>query len=158
MGLKTGRTGTFVKGQKAWNKGIPFSPKGSEKGRFKKGDIPHNANYLGHERVDPKDGYIYVSVDQPNKHTGFERSYVLKHRWLWEKENGLIPEGHVLKSIDGNRQNTDPSNWVCIPRSMLPFLVEGRAGFDYDNAPEELKPLILARAELRSKISEKAKA
>jgi len=146
-GWLTGRTGGFEKGQTPHNKGKPFNPPGSEKGRFKKGNLPHNTKHLGHERVGT-DGYVEISVDQVNPHTGYERRYVAKHRYLWEKKNGPVPEGHVLKSIDGNKANTDPSNWKAIPRALLPRLSGGRWYKPFDQYEPELRPTILAVAEL----------
>jgi hypothetical protein len=66
---------------------------------------------------------------------------------LWEQVNGPVPAGHRLKSLDGNRQNTDPSNWIAIPHGMAPRL-SGRWHVGYDAAPDELKPVILAVARL----------
>ena len=48
-----------------------------------------------------------------------------------------------LALLDGDRTNTDPANWVAIPRAMLPRLA-GR----YDEASPELKPIILTTAQL----------
>jgi hypothetical protein len=104
-------------------------------------------NYLGHERVS-KDGYVEISVGEENPYTGYERSYVLKHKWLWEKENGKLPKGMRLKCLDDNRQNTDPANWVAIPRGALPFLNSHR-GYNYKEIPSELKPAVLALAKLK---------
>lgn len=146
-GWLTGRDGCFAAGQEPHNKGRKgYAAPGSEKGWFKKGGTPHNTNYLGHERVS-KDGYVEISVDRPNKHTGYERSYVLKHVWLWEQANGPVPAGHALKCLDGNRQNCDPSNWEAVPRALLPRL-SGRWHMPYDAAPAELKPTLLAIAKL----------
>ncbi len=147
-GWMTGRTGCFSPGAVPANKGkkMPFNPN-SAKTQFKKGHLPHNTHYLGHERV-TRDGYVEISVDQTNPYTGYERSYVLKHRWLWEQENGPVPDGHALKCLDGNRQNTAPANWKAIPRSMLPRLA-GRWAIPYDSASDELKPTILAMAEVK---------
>ena len=58
-----------------------------------------------------------------------------------------LPQGMCLKCLDGDKTNTDPSNWKAIPRALLPRL-NGRFGRDYDAAPAELKPTILAIAEL----------
>lgn len=148
-GWKTGRTGGFEKGFEPHNKGkkMAFNPN-SARTQFKKGNKPHNTNYLGHERICSKDGYVYISVDEPNPHTGFERTYVLKHRYLWEQKNGKLPEGMCLKCIDSNRLNTDPSNWEVIPRGALPFL-NGHRGHNYDESPPEIKPVILTLAKLR---------
>jgi hypothetical protein len=165
-GWKTGRTGCFQRGSEPHNKGKPC-PEGrggrhpnARKTQFRKGNLPHNANYLGHERVDPKDGYVYVSVDETNPHTGFERRYVLKHKWLWEKANGPLPRGHALKCLDGNRQNTDPSNWEAVPRSLLPRLAGGnryRKVLAFDDAAPELRPSILALAKLECAARQRAK-
>jgi len=146
-GWLTGRTGCFEKGIIPANKGLKmaFHPN-SARTQFKKGDLPHNTKFAGHERVS-KDGYVEISVEERNPHTGFCRRYVLKHRWLWEKVNGPVPDGHALKCVDGNKLNTDPSNWKPVPRAMLPKL-NGRFGRGYDAAPDEFKPTIMAVTEL----------
>lgn len=154
-GWKTGRTGCFERGNKPHNKGRPFpvatTHPNCRKTQFKKGRLPHNTQYLGHERVDPKDGYVYVSVDEPNPHTGFERRYVLKHVRLWEKANGPVPAGHCLKCLDGDRTNCDPSNWECIPRALLPRLAGGNRYHKvlaYDDAAPEVRPALLTMAKI----------
>lgn len=157
-GWMTGRTGCFAKGQAPLNKG-KRCPEGvggrhpnARKTQFKKGQEPHNTKQLGHERLN-KDGYIEISVAETNPHTGYERRYVHKHVWLWEKANGPIPDGHCLKCLDGDRTNTDPTNWIAIPRGALPRLNGGRASrvLAYDTAPAELKPAILGIALLEQK-------
>lgn len=156
-GWFTGRTGCFEKGLSPHNKGKPHPAArlpNAAKNHFKKGGLPHNTNYLGHERVS-KDGYVEISVDETNPHTGFERRYVLKHRWLWEKKHGPVPDGTCLKCL-GNQLNTDPANWELIPRALLPRL-NGRFGRGYDEAPTELKPTIMAVVKIEHKIREKRK-
>ena len=156
-GWKTGRTGCFANGQEPANKGKKCEPgKGglhpnARKTQFKKGGEPHNTHYLGHERIDPKDGYVYVSIDEPNPHTGYSRRYVLKHRHEWEKANGPVPEGHALKCLDGDRTNCAPANWEAVPRALLPRLAGGNRyhrKLAFDDAPAELKPTILAIAKV----------
>jgi len=146
-GWGTGRTGCFPKGNRPYNLGQtrPFNAN-SATTQFKKGNLPHNTKYLGHERV--SDGYVEISVAETNPHTGYERRYVLKHRYLWEQQHGPVPAGHALKCLDGNRLNTDPSNWVLISRSLLPFL-NGHRGPKYDQAAPEIKPVILTLAKLK---------
>lgn len=163
-GWSTGRTGCFEKGAEPHNKGVPCAPgtggrhPNAARHQFKKGHQPHNTNYLGHERVS-KDGYVEISVDEPNPHTGYERRYVLKHRYLWEKINGPVPKGMALKCL-ADRLNTDPSNWELVPRAMLPRLNGGRNKklVAYDAAPPELKPTILAVAKLEYRAREKRRA
>ncbi|HEV7414908.1 MAG TPA: HNH endonuclease, partial [Tianweitania sediminis] len=88
-----------------------------------------------------------VNVDQRNPWTGGPRTYVLKHLHLWEQANGPVPDGMCLKCIGEDRTNCDPANWTLVPRGVLPLLNQ-KAGRDYDNAPAELKPLILNIARL----------
>lgn len=146
-GWMTGRTGCFAKGEVPHNKGkpMPYHPNRAAT-QFKKGNLPHNINYLGHERVS-KDGYIEISVDEVNPYTGYERRYALKHRHLWILANGPVPDGHCLKCLDGDRTNTDPANWDAIPYALAPRL-NGKFGRGYDDAPAEIKPTIMAIAKL----------
>lgn len=146
-GWFTGRNGRFVKGQTSITKGMkmPYNPN-SAVTRFKKGHQPHNTKYLGHERIG-SDGYVWISIEGKNPYTGCDRHYVQKHRRAWEQANGPIPDGHCLKCIDGDKTNCDPANWACIPRALLPRL-NGRFGRDFDAAPIELRPMILATAKL----------
>lgn len=147
---KTGRSGHFKKGAPPANKGkkMPFNAN-SARTQFKAGQLPHNAKYAGHEKV-ASHGYVEISVEETNPHTGFERRYVLKHRWLWMKANGPIPDGMVLK-CKGDVLNTDPSNWDLVPRGLLPRL-NGKSGRGYDDAPAELKPTIMAVAKLEHRL------
>lgn len=163
-GWTTGRTGLFAKGETPHNKGKKCDPgKGgnhpnARRTQFHKGNLPHNANYLGHERIDANDGYVYVSVAETNPHTGYERRYVLKHLWLWEQANGPLPDGYCLKCLSGDRTNCDLSNWEPIPRALLPRLAGGnryRKVLAYDDAPDELKPAILAVAKLDHRVRSK---
>lgn len=147
-GWVTGRSGCFEKGILPYNKGKKMAYNANTaRTQFKKGHAPHNTHYLGHERIS-KDGYVEISVNTKNPYTGFERHYVLKHIYLWEKENGRLPKEMCLKCLDSNRQNTDPRNWEAIPRGVLPFL-NGHRGHNYDEAHEELKPTILTLAKLK---------
>ena len=152
---RTGRTGCFEKGVVPANKGkkMPYNAN-SARTQFKKGGLPKNTKYLGHERVS-KDGYVEISVKRRNPHTGFYRRYVLKHRWLWEKKHGRVPAGMCLK-CKGDVLNTDPSNWELIPRALLPRL-NGRFGRGYDDAPAKLKPTIMAVAKLEHQLRDKGK-
>lgn len=76
--------------------------------RFKKGNTPHNHKLVGYERL-TKDGYIEVKTQEPNV-------FELKHRVLWEKHNGKIPEGCNIQFKDGNRTNIVIKNLYLISR------------------------------------------
>lgn len=148
----------FNKGKKC-PPGVGGNHPNARRTQFRKGQEPHNTHYLGHERVS-KDGYVEVSIDETNPHTGYERRYVLKHRYEWEKANGPIPENYALKCLDGNRLNCDPSNWEAVPRALLPRLAGGNRyhrKLAFDDAPAELKPTILAVAKVEHAVK-KARA
>lgn len=147
-GWLTGRTGRYEKGTTPHNQGkkMPFNAN-SASIQFKKGNRPHNTKHLGHERI-TKDGYVEISVSEPNPYTGYERRYVLKHRYLWEQTNGALDDGMCLKCIDGNRINTEPENWEPMPRASLPYL-NGHRGLNYAAAETEVRPAILTLAKLR---------
>lgn len=157
-GWLTGRTGQFVKGEKRADnpsrKG--HHPPGCEKGWFRKGNIPHTARGIGHESIDPKDGYVWIIVGETNPQTGAPTRRVMKHRWLWEKANGPVPEGYALKCLDGDRSNCDPSNWEAVKRGVLPRLNGGRhkKRMAYDEAPDELKPTVMAIAKVQQAVHE----
>lgn len=155
-GWKTGRTGRFAKGSVPANKGkkMRFNAN-SARTQFKKGQRPANIKFAGHERVNSQ-GYVEISIEETNPHTGFERRYVHKHRWLWEKANGPVPEGMVLK-CKGDKLDTGPENWKLVPRGVLPRL-NNRWGRNYDAAPDEVRPTIMAVAELEHQLHAKRKA
>lgn len=165
-GWLTGRSGQFEKGSTPVNKGVPCPPgKGgrhpnARKTQFKKGDVSHTYRGHGHERIDSRDGYVVMIVEETNPWTGAKTRPVHKHVYLWEKANGPIPEGHCLKCLDGDKTNTDPSNWECISRGLLPRLNGGKATrtIAYDSAPAELKPAILAVAKIDHAIKQKRKS
>lgn len=160
-GWKTGRTGHFAKGSEPANRGKVCPPgKGgrhpnAQRTQFRKGQLPHNTKYVGHERINV-DGYVEISIAETNPYTGFERRYVHKHVYLWEAANGPVPEGYCLKALDGDRTNTEPSNWEAVPRGVLPRLNGGKATriMAYDSAPAELKPTLLALAKVEQKASQ----
>lgn len=155
-GWRTGRDGRLQKGNVPPNKGKKgMKPHPNAVATlFKKGQVPKNLKPMGHERKDSKDPYIYIKVPLTNPHTGFFGHYVHKHRWLWEQEHGPIPRGYVLKCRTSDKANCDPANWCLVPRGVLPRL-NGIHGRDYDAAPDELKPLILAAALLAHKAAER---
>ncbi len=124
-------------------------------GQYEKGGRPAKYKPIGTERRS-EEGYVERKI-----HDGLP----LQSRWRgvhlinWEALHGQVPDGHCLKCLDGDRANTDPSNWACIPRAMMPRLC-GRHGRGYDDAPAALKPVILATAELehRARVACREKA
>lgn len=151
----TGRDGRFGAGHVPANKGqkMPYNAN-SARTQFKKGHRGGEAEKrykpVGTERV-TKDGYIERKI-----HDGMP----LQSRWKavqrirWEELNGPLPEEMALKCLDGNKANTDPSNWEAVPRAMLPRL-NGIRGRNYDNAPAELKPVIMTLTKLEHEARER---
>lgn len=145
----TGRDGRFAPGHEPTGGGNPLHPN-CVATRFRKGNRTGRANHvykpIGTERMS-KDGYLERKV-----HDGLP----MQSRWRavhlieWEAVNGPVPKGHALKCLDGDRTNADPENWIAVPRALLPRL-SGRWRMNYDTAPEELKPTLLAIADLEHK-------
>lgn len=159
-GWKTGRTGCFEKGSTPLNKGKKCEPgKGgnhpnARKTQFSKGERRGVATKLwkpvGTERI-AKDGYLERKI---NDDLPLQNRWRAVHLIEWEAANGPIPEGHCLKCLDGDKRNTDPSNWECIPRALLPRLAGGnryRKVLAFDDASPELRPTVLAIAKLGHK-------
>ncbi len=147
-GDNVGAAYRFPKGHVPANKGLRrpgYSAGRMKTSWFKNGQAGHNWMPIGGERT--VDGYRYTKVSDVRCvpwTVNWKPSHVLR----WTAVNGPIPHGHCLKSLDGNRLNTDPSNWTMIPRSLLPFL-NGHLGPHYDNATPEVRPAILTLAKLK---------
>lgn len=153
-GWRTGRTGHFDKGHVPDNKGKPCPPgtggrhPNARQTQFRKGEAAHNYRGPGHEWLDAEQGYIVMIVEGKNPWNGHNTRPVHKHRYLWEQANGPVPEGCVLKCLDGDKTNCNPANWQSIPRGVLPVL-SGRFGLGYENADGDLKPVIMTLARLK---------
>jgi hypothetical protein len=114
MGLKTGRTGCFKKGNMPYNTGTKGLKKGSSTS-FKPGRMPHNWCPVGTEVVEPKDGYTKIKIAEP-------KTWKHKHVHLWEQKNGPVPDGSCVIFADGDRENFEDDNLVLVKRSELLFL------------------------------------
>lgn len=161
-GWLTGRDGRFAKGLVPHNAGKPF-PVARENPacratQFRKGQRSGLAVKLwkpiGTERIG-KGGYRLRKV---NNDLPLQRRWRFVHVIEWEAVNGPLPDGMALKCLDGNRLNCDPSNWIAVPRAMLPRLAGSRVGIPYDTAPADLKPAILAAARLAHAARQRRKA
>lgn len=151
--MRTGNDVKFKPGHSPWSKGKKLGP--NEKNaatQFKPGQKPHNAKPIGYESLNP-DGYVLICVDRPNPFYPDRATHMaFKHRELWEAKNGPVPEGHALKCLDGDKTNCDPKNWEAVPLGLLSRL-HGKSGRDYDRAPDELKPIIMATAKLEHAVA-----
>lgn len=127
-GICTGVDSRFKKGDVPANKGktwdeMGYTPEQRERmrvGQFKKGQLPHNASQpIGSERVDIKDGYVYVKVaerkiDPRSAHDNWKP----KHHLVYERAHGAIPEGCNIVFADRDRRNFAPENLVAVPRKL----------------------------------------
>lgn len=156
----TGRTGRFDPGSVPANKGkkMPYNPNSAatqfKPGHGLAGRALQNYKPIGYERL-TRDGYLVRKI---NNDLPMQRRWRAAHLIEWEKRNGSIPSGSCLKCLTNDKGNPDPDNWVMIHRSMLPSLGGGRHGHSYDNAPDELKPAILAQAQIKHAVRTSQKA
>lgn len=146
-GDNVGAAHRFRKGQVPPNKGLRrpgWAPGRMQETQFKKGQVSKNWKPIGSTRL--VDGYHYTKVsDVP--HSPWTVNWKPTHILRWEAVHGPVPKGQCLKSLDGDRLNIDLSNWILVPRALLPRL-SGKSGRDYDHAPSELQPTIMAIAKL----------
>lgn len=111
--IKTGTTGCFRKGFIPWNKGVKGYI-GANKTSFKKGNKPANWKPVGSERIDSNE-YTLIKVAEPNK-------WVFKHRLVYEQKYGEISKGSVIIFADGNKNNLNIENLICVTRNELKVL------------------------------------
>ncbi len=153
-GITCGRSGRFEKGHQPWNAGTKGKGlTGANARSFRKGSIPANRKPLGSERIDSKNGYIYIKVAEPDPHTGFPTRYKQKHVYVWEQAHGPVPDEMVVSFLDGDKRNIEPENLMLISRAELLRLNQR----GYKNAPADLKPSVLALAKLEVKTFSKQK-
>lgn len=118
--------------------------------RFKKGHVPGNTLYNGAitVRTDSNGNtYKYIRISKGN--------WAMLHVHNWEKTNGPVPEGKILRSKNGNQIDCDAANWEPIDRATHLELNNGRNTLEdryivglLTHRNEELKPLIAAQPEL----------
>lgn len=140
LGAKT----RFKPGNISHNKGQKMSKEIYERVKvsmFKKGNEPHNTRYDGHERLDPKDGYIYIRIRKGK--------YVLKHRLIWEQHYGPIPKGNIIVFKDKDKYNLNIDNLQMITKreNMLRNTVT--------KYPLELQQIIKLNNKLKTTLNEK---
>lgn len=108
---------------------------------FEKGSIPANAKPIGYEAMDAH-GYIKVKVKGC-------KTLRFKHHVVWEQaNNAVIPKGHIVRFIDGDHTNFDPSNLVCLSRAENVIL--NKRGFTQE--PLELRHSLIAIVKLEQKL------
>lgn len=136
-----------VKGAPPFNKGMKqsefmneYSIENSKKTRFKKGHEGYGGKKIGSEKRD-KDGYTLIKVDK--------RNWELKHRYIWKRKYGEIPDNSVIIFADKNRNNVSLDNLLMITRSEM--LVMNTKKLFFEN--KELTKTGIAMANLYLKMS-----
>ena len=149
--IPSGYDSRFPKGHVPANKGKHTETRGRmSETQFKKGSRPHNTLPIGTEVI-REDGYIQVKVADPNV-------WQLKHRLVWERHNGPIPEGGLVVFRDGDPQNTDISNLALIDKSVNVRL--NHLGIRHAGSPEMFDTAVLVArvaAEAGRKVHDKSK-
>jgi hypothetical protein len=101
----------FQKGHTSWNKGMKGLQIGGIETQFKKGGTPPNTKH---------DGAISIRKDKRGTPYKFIRigpkkwAYLQRH--LWQEKHGPIPDGMILRCIDGDTLNCEPENWHLMDR------------------------------------------
>jgi len=128
----------FKKGMIPWNKGVKNST-GHSKSRFKKG---HKANCqpIGSTRISSKTGTIQIKVSQPAHWR--EISHI-----EWEKHNPPMKKGEIICYLDGNVNNYQIDNLMCVTRQELGSTMNEGVG---DMTAEQKKAtLLIAKIKMR---------
>lgn len=136
----------FQKGHESPTKGVRrpgWSSGRMRETQFKKGTAT-NWKPIGSERI--AEGYCFTKISD-HRGVSWTVNWRQTHILRWEEKHGPIPKGYVLKSLDGDRLNVEPTNWDLVPRGVIARLA-GKSGRDYNGAPAELKPIILKIAKL----------
>jgi len=122
VGIQTGFTGYFPKGNVPVNKGKKgYYFAGSEKGWFRPGHpgYKYKERPVGSERI-TVDGYVEVKISDKPTSTNRERQrrWRMKHVVIWERENGPLPKGHCIIFLDKNKMNFALDNLFLVSRQV----------------------------------------
>ena len=128
---KAGKSTRFKKGQTPWNActvGIAGVHPNSRRTQFKRGDLPYNTKH---------DGAVTIRIDNrgvPQKMIRISLGkWLFLSRYNYERHVGPIPEGHVIRFLDGDTMNCDPANLECVSK-RLNMLLNSKHGFTRDQA------------------------
>jgi len=132
------RKGQFDGTRPVWNKGMKgLLIPGSEKGFFKKGNLPHNTKFDGASSVRLNNEgipYRFVRVSL--------REWVHESVLVWEKTHGPIGKDMVVRHKNGNTLDNQIDNLELITRA------ENMERNSIHQYPEELKQTIMTLSKL----------
>src|SRR5690625_1329118 len=141
------------KGQTPWNKGLAGWDAGgrSHKTRCKKGERRGRANRIyqpiGATRIS-KEGHLQIKV---NDDMPFHRRWQSYHRIVWEKHNGPIPKGHVIRFKDG--MLTTEKEEITIDKLECISMAENMRRNTIHKYPREIALAVQMRAALNRRIN-----
>lgn len=87
--------------------------------------------HLVGDEVIRSDGYVIVKISN-DKDIPKHKRWELKHRVVWEKEHGIIPDDSILMFKDGNRLNCNIENLVLVKRQYLTIMARNNLFTDND--------------------------
>lgn len=113
---ETGKSSRLTPGHTPWNKGLKGVAMGGKATQFKPGHRGGRAaeiyRPIGSEEV--RDGYLYRKISDSGV---MHKRWRLVHVMNWEAVHGLVPRGHILHFLDGNRMNTAVENLELVSRA-----------------------------------------
>ena len=135
----------FNKGKKQIDYMTPEGIEKSKKTRFKKGRKPHNTNPQGNGAIVLKKescgrSYQYIRIE--------EGVWELYHRVIWQKENGKIPENHLVSFKDNDPMNTNIENLELIT------MTENMYRNSKHKYPREIIPSLILIKQLKNKLQD----
>ena len=137
--FRPGRT-SETKG-KRWNEFMSQeSQERSRLNQFKKGNIPKNRKPLG-EVFHRSDGYLWIKLQDGHKNGNWKQF----HRYIWELENGPVPDGHKVIFLDGDPTHCEIENLMLVEQGVL-STVNKLYGFTKD---PEINKAVIKMAELK---------
>lgn len=93
------------------------------------------------------DGYVFLKypLSKQSSDRNYYKGWVGKqkmylHRYIWEKENGAIPNGFIIHHIDGNFNNNEIDNLKLI--NLSEHLSLHYKGYSQEYKDEKIKMLL----------------
>ena len=66
---------------------------------------------IGYEYVNTQ-GYVYEKISDPDK-------FILKHKLVWERANGKVPQGFVITFKNADKQDCRLGNLELVSRAVM---------------------------------------
>lgn len=143
--IHSNNNGRFKKGHVPANKGKHISEehrKAIQATMFKKGVKPPNYKPIGSTKM--RDGYLMIKD---------AKGWVYHHTVVWEENYGAVPEGYMIRHLDGDPANDNLDNLMLLSKGANAiFNKHFKLTKDI-----ELNKTMFVRAELLNRISKREK-